>query len=127
MRFFLGLVMLLCACTHSTSYQQISQQEAKAIMASKKNYVILDVRTPTEYATGHIPGAFNIPNEEIGEEPLTALPDLHQLILIYCRSGNRSKQAAEKMSRAGYDHIMEFGGINTWEGDLVKGSRRYAS
>jgi len=88
------------------------------MMAEQEDYVILDVRTPEEYAERHIAGAVNLPNEEIGTEPIEELPDLEQLILVYCRSGNRSKQASEKLVKLGYTNVYEFGGINNWTGDV---------
>ena len=100
------------------SYTQISMEEAVAMMATEENYIILDVRTTEEFAEKHIPNAINIPNETIGSEELTELPDKNQLILVYCRSGNRSKQASEKLSALGYTNIYEFGGINDWTGEL---------
>lgn len=87
-------------------------QEAVEMMAEEENYIILDVRTESEFASGHIPGAILIPNETIGTEEIVQLPDKDQLILVYCRSGNRSKQAADKLARLGYTNIVEFGGIN---------------
>ena len=95
--------------------------EAIVMMAEESNYIILDVRTPEEFSEKHIPGAINIPNETIGTEEVPELPDKDQLILIYCRSGNRSKQASEKLVRLGYTNIVEFGGINDWPGDTVNG------
>ena len=77
------------------------------------------MRTEQEFASGHIPGAMLLPNETIGTQEISWLPDQDQLILIYCRSGNRSKQAAEKLARLGYTNIMEFGGINDWPGEIV--------
>ena len=100
------------------SYTEISMEEAVAIMATEENYIILDVRTTEEFAEKHIPNAINIPNETIGSEELAELPDKNQLILIYCRSGNRSKQASEKLVALGYTNIYEFGGINDWTGEL---------
>lgn len=91
------------------------------MMEEESNYIILDVRTPEEFSEKHIPGAINIPNETIGTEEVPELPDKDQLILIYCRSGNRSKQASEKLVRLGYTNIVEFGGINDWPGDTVNG------
>ena len=88
-------------------------------MEEEKDYIILDVRTPEEYKSKHIPGAINIPNETIGTEEIPELPDKEQLIMIYCRSGNRSKQAAEKLAAQGYTNIVEFGGINDWTGETV--------
>lgn len=96
------------------SYEQISQEEAKQLMEENPDCVILDVRTEAEYETGHIPNAICIPNETIKEDVEEQLPDKTQLILVYCRSGNRSKQAAEKLVNLGYENIKEFGGINTW-------------
>ena len=83
--------------------------------------VLLDVRTPQEFADKRIPGAINIPNETIGTEEIPELPDQDQLILVYCRSGNRSKQASEKLVALGYTNIVEFGGINDWPGETVTG------
>ena len=101
------------------SYQQISQEEAARIMESGEDYVILDVRTPEEFASGHIPGAVNIPNESIGTQKPAELPDTQQQILVYCRSGNRSKQASQKLADLGYTNVLEFGGIKTWSGPVV--------
>lgn len=100
------------------TYEQISQDEAKELMASEEGYIILDVRTQSEYANGHIPGAICVPNEGISNVMPPELPDLEQLILVYCRSGNRSKQAAKKLAEIGYTNIKEFGGINTWDGEI---------
>ncbi|MGN0979446.1 MAG: rhodanese-like domain-containing protein [Candidatus Avoscillospira sp.] len=102
-------------------YRQISQTEAAAMMEEETGYVILDVRTQEEYEEAHIPGAICIPNETIGTDEIPALPDKKQLILVYCRSGNRSKQASEKLVKLGYTNIVEFGGINTWTGETVSG------
>ena len=103
----------------SDTYRQVSAEEAIALMESESGYVILDVRTAQEFASGHIPDAINVPVEEIGSVPPAELPDPDQLILVYCRSGNRSKQAAEKLVQMGYTNIVEFGGINTWPGEVV--------
>lgn len=103
----------------SNTYQQITAEEAANMMQSETDYIILDVRTEEEYASGHIAGAINIPNETIGTENIEQLPDKEQLILVYCRSGNRSKQAAVKLVNLGYTNIVEFGGINDWSGELV--------
>ena len=83
--------------------------------------MLLDVRTPEEYRSGHIPGAIVIPNETIGTEEIPQLPDKDQLIMVYCRSGNRSKQASDKLVKLGYTNIVEFGGINSWPGETVSG------
>jgi len=115
------LAMAVAGCCdegESLGYVQISTDEAVTMMAEQEDYVILDVRTPEEYAERHIAGAVNLPNEEIGTEPIEDLPDLDQLILVYCRSGNRSKQASEKLVKLGYTNVYEFGGINDWTGDV---------
>ena len=101
------------------SYVQISMDEAVAMMEEETDYIILDVRTPEEFAEKHIPGAINVPNETIGDDEITELPDKEQLILVYCRSGNRSKQASEKLAALGYTNVYEFGGINDWTGETV--------
>ncbi len=101
------------------SYRQISQEEAMRMMEQDDGHVIVDVRRQEEYDSGHIPGAILIPNESIGSTQPAELPDLQQIILIYCRSGNRSKQAAQKLADMGYANIYEFGGINTWPGETV--------
>ena len=106
--------------TENNSYRQIDMEEAEKIMKEEKEYIILDVRTPEEYKEGHIPQAINIPNETISTKDIPELPDKNQLILVYCRSGNRSKQAAGKLSRLGYDNIVEFGGIIDWNGEIEK-------
>lgn len=100
--------------TTINDYIQISAEEAKQVMQEQKDYIILDVRTLEEYNSGHIPGALLVPNEIIGVEELTMLPDKDQLILVYCRSGNRSKQASQKLVDLGYTNIYEFGGIIDW-------------
>lgn len=100
------------------TYEQISQEEAKQLMAEEEGYLILDVRTQEEYADGHIPGAICVPNESISEEMPEELPDKEQLILVYCRSGNRSKQAAQKLAELGYTNVKEFGGIMSWDGEI---------
>ena len=104
------------------TYRQVSPEEAAAMMEEETDYIILDVRTQEEYETAHIPGAICIPNETIGTEDIPELPDKEQLILVYCRSGNRSKQASEKLAKHGYTNIVEFGGINSWTGETVSGS-----
>ena len=123
--FFLSL-LLLAGCANPAeqepSYRQISTDDAIARMEEEREYIILDVRTPEEFTEKHIPNAINIPNETIGTEEIPELPDKEQLILVYCRSGNRSKQAAEKLVRLGYTNIVEFGGINDWPGETVSGN-----
>ncbi len=99
------------------TYTQISSDEAAQMMANETDYIILDVRRPDEFASGHIPGAVNVANETISEDSVKdVLKDKSQRIFIYCRSGNRSKQASEKLVNMGYTNIYEFGGINTWKG-----------
>ena len=116
-------LMLLVGCgaksDGTASYRQISTQEAVTMMAEETDYIILDVRTQEEFASGHIPEAINIPNEAIGTTDVPELPNKDQLILVYCRSGNRSKQASEKLVALGYTNIVEFGGINSWSGEIV--------
>lgn len=102
------------------SYQRITQEEAMRMMGQDDNHVIVDVRRQDEYDEGHIPGAILIPNESIGSERPAELPDLDQVILVYCRSGNRSKQAAQKLFDMGYTNVYEFGGIIDWTGEIVK-------
>ena len=120
---FLAAILLAgCSAPKETaSYRQISMDEAITMMEEESGYIILDVRTPEEFADKHITGAVNIPNETIGTEEIPELPDKDQLILVYCRSGNRSKQASEKLAALGYTNIVEFGGINSWPGETVSG------
>ena len=121
---FVLSLMLLSSCgtsgSSSLGYRQISMDEAVKMMKDEKNYIILDVRRPDEYAEGHIPGAVNVPNEEIGTAEISELPDKSQLILVYCRSGRRSKEAAGKLAKLGYTNIVEFGGIQDYEGEIEK-------
>ena len=113
-------VMLLTACGQTTKnnreavYVNITAEEAKEIMGSEEDYVILNVQTQEEYDQGHIPSAVLIPNTEIEARAEEELPDKGQLILVYCRSGNRSKKAAEILVELGYTNIKEFGGIIDW-------------
>lgn len=113
-------VMVLTACGQTKEndqeavYVNITAEEAKEIMDSQEGYIILDVRTQAEYDEGHIPGAVLIPNTEIEDRAGGELPDKDQLILVYCRSGNRSKQASQILARLGYTNIKEFGGIIDW-------------
>ncbi len=90
------------------------------MMAEETGCIILDVRRTDEFAAGHIPGAINIANESIGTDEIPELPDKDQLILVYCRSGNRSKQASQKLADLGYTNIVEFGGILDWPGEIEK-------
>ena len=100
----------------------VHEPQAKEIFDSNEasSYIILDVRRADEFAEGHIPWAINIANETIGAEAPAELPDKNQIIYVYCRSGNRSKQAAEKLAALGYTNIIEFGGIIDWTGDVEK-------
>jgi rhodanese-related sulfurtransferase len=100
-------------------YAMIDMKNAESYMASKDNYIILDVRRIDEFSEGHIPNAINIPNEEIGTDEITELPDKNALIFVYCRSGNRSKDAAKKLATLGYSRVVEIGGILDWTGDIV--------
>ena len=117
-------LLLLAGCgaqSEESTYRQVNAEEAATMMEEESGYIILDVRTAQEYSEKHIPGAINIPNETIGTEDIPELPDKEQLILVYCRSGNRSKQASEKLVKLGYTNIVEFGGINDWTGETVSG------
>ena len=107
------------ACLAKDTYTQISQEEASKMMELDDGHIIVDVRRQDEYDEGHIPGAICIPNESIGCDSPEALPDYDQIILIYCRSGRRSKEAAGKLAGMGYTNIYEFGGILDWMGDIV--------
>lgn len=100
--------------------RHVSMDDIVKIMDENKDYVIVDVRTPGEYKEGHIPNAINIPNETINETVYNKLKDKNQLILIYCRSGSRSRQAAYKMQKLGYTNLVDFGGIINWKGKIEK-------
>ena len=95
-------------------YETITQEKAKEIMDSGQKYTLLDVRTQQEYDEKHIAGAYHIPDYEIESRAEKELPDKGALILVYCRSGSRSKKASEKLADLGYTNIKDFGGINTW-------------
>lgn len=133
-----AVMLLLCGCAPQTAgtservdntraaaeeeplgYTQITQDEAKERMQREDGHVIVDVRTREEYDAGHIPGAILIPNESIGCDSPEALPDYDQILLIYCRSGRRSKEAAQKLAEMGYRNVYEFGGIIDWTGEIV--------
>ena len=104
----------------NNTYKQIGKEEAKEMMKKDDGHIIVDVRRQDEYDSGHIAGAILIPNESIGTSQPEQLKDLNQIILVYCRTGNRSKQAAQKLADMGYTNVYEFGGINTWDGDVVQ-------
>ena len=118
--FLLLAVLLLTACgqdkenNQGAVYMNITAEEAKQIMDNEEGYIILDVRIQEEYNQGHIPGAIVISHEEIAEKAEDVLTDKDQLILVYCRSGRRSKIAAEALVELGYTNIREFGGISDW-------------
>ncbi len=119
-------MLIFTACTgngnhHIATYRQITIDEAATMMEQKTGYIILDVRRPDEFAAGHIPNAINVPNESISTNEITELPDKDQLIMVYCRSGRRSKEASEKLVKLGYTNIVEFGGILDWKGEVVTG------
>lgn len=117
--FFLILIFLT-ACGQNekndqeAAYLNITAEEAKSIMDTQEGYIILDVRTQAEYDQGHIPGAIVIPDTEVKDRAEEMLPDKDQLILVYCRSGRRSKNAAQILAELGYTNIREFGGIIDW-------------
>ena len=119
-------VMMLTACGQDKEndqgavYVNITAEEAKQIMDSEEDYIILDVRTREEYDEGHIPGATQISHEEIAEKAEDVLTDKDQMILVYCRSGRRSKIAAEALVELGYTNIKEFGGIIDWPYEVEK-------
>ena len=138
------LMLLLCACsgdfndtiekgsgaisadTNTTmneqmnTYRRITMEEAVAMMAQESGFIILDVRRADEFAAGHIPNAINVANEDIGTAEIAELPDKDQLIMVYCRSGRRSKEASEKLVKLGYTNIVEFGGILDWTGEIIQ-------
>ena len=114
----LGGIFLFYMNNQEKSIRYVSMDDIVEIMEQNENYIILDVRTVEEYNEGHIPNAICIPNETIDERITEKLPNKKQLILIYCRSGNRSKQAAEKLKNSGYTNLVEFGGIIDWNGEI---------
>ena len=119
-----ALMFTGCAGTSNSqtnTYRSITMDEAVTMMAQETGYIILDVRRPDEFAAGHIPNAINVSNESIGTAEISELPDKNQLIMVYCRSGRRSKEAAEKLVKLGYTNIVEFGGILDWKGEIVTG------
>ena len=120
--------LLLAACgaeqkqeeTTPMTYTQITQEEAQRIMREEEGYLIVDVRRSDEFAEGHIPGAVLVTLETIGAEMPAQLPDKDQKLLVYCRSGRRSKEAAQKLADLGYSQVYEFGGILTWPGEITR-------
>ena len=105
---------------NALGYEQITQEKAKEIMDSGVEYIIIDARTQEEYSEGHIEGAIMIPEYEIAEKAEVELPDKDALILVYCRSGRRSKIASEELVKLGYTNVKEFGGIIDWPYEIVK-------
>ena len=128
--FLLASLLLLAGCGSEArseaeearpAYQQIGQEEARQLMEQDNGHIVVDVRRIDEYESGHIPGAICIPNESIDSTQPAELPNPDQIILVYCRSGNRSKQAAEKLAALGYTRVCEFGGITDWTGEVAAG------
>lgn len=113
------LGLSLFGCSSKANYHQIDGQSALDMMNNETDYIIIDVRTESEYQQGHIKNAINIPNESIDESVSEILTNKDQLLLVYCRSGNRSKQASEKLAKLGYSNIYEFGGISDFPGEIV--------
>ena len=131
MRKLKGLIIMLCislslfgmtACSDggANSYEQITPQEAKTIMDTKSEFYLIDARTTEEFAEGHIADAILIPEYEIADRAEKELPDKDALILLYCRSGRRSKIASEELVKLGYTNVKEFGGIIDWPYEIVK-------
>lgn len=117
-RLLIFIVLLLSACSRA-HYTSISMDEAVKQMQERTDYVLLDVRSEEEFQAGHIPHAICIPHDTIGDQRLPPLGDLDQLIYVYCRSGNRSKVAAERLVKLGYTQVIECGGINSYHGELA--------
>ena len=116
-----ALMFTGCAGTSNNQtniYRQITMDEAVNMMARETGYIILDVHRHDEFAAGHIPNAINVPNESIGTDEIPELPNKDQLIMVYCRSGRRSKEASKKLVKLGYKNIVEFGGILDWKGEI---------
>ena len=119
-------LLVLTACGQDKENEQeavyvnITAQQAKEIMDSRNDYILLDTRTQAEYDESHIPGAILIPYDEITQKAESILPDKSQLLLVYCRSGRRSKNAAKELCSLGYTDVREFGGIIDWPYEIVK-------
>jgi rhodanese-related sulfurtransferase len=109
-----------CSGDNNNSYEQITPHEAKTIMDTESDYIIIDARTTEEFAEGHIENAILIPEYEIADRAEKELPNKEQLILVYCRSGRRSKIASEELVKLGYTNVKEFGGIIDWPYEIVK-------
>lgn len=108
------------SAAQSTGFMHISQDQAKQMMEEEKEFLLVDVRTKEEFEEGHIPGAINLPVEEIGDSQPQLLPNKDQVLLLYCRSGRRSQEAANKLANMGYTKVYEFGGIMDWTGETEK-------
>ena len=117
---FILILSSSCIFSKGEGYKRISMDEAKTLMEKEEGYILLDVRTKGEYESGYIPGAINIPLSDIDEKIISSLPDKSQMILVYCRSGNRSREASDKLSKLGYSNVLEIGGINDWKEEIVK-------
>ena len=117
---FLAGCMVTKTSETSGSYKTISSKEAQQMIEDNKDALILDVRTAAEYESGHIPNAINLSNEDIQAGKVDSLKDKSQLIMVYCRSGNRSRQAAQKLAELGYTNVVDFGGIQSWQGEIEK-------
>lgn len=117
---FLAGCMVTKTSETSGSYKTISSKEAQQMIEDNKDALILDVRTAAEYESGHIPNAVNLSNEDIQAGKVDSLKDKSQLIMVYCRSGNRSRQAAQKLAELGYTNVVDFGSIQSWQGDIEK-------
>ena len=111
--------IFLASDSSADSYIQIDQEMAKAMMSMDDGHVVVDVRRQEEFDAGHIPGAICIPNESMTDTQPAELPDLNQVILVYCRTGRRSKEASQKLFDMGYKNVFEFGGIVDWTGEVV--------
>ena len=107
----IALILLMVSCSSASyaeesTFQQIDQETAKEMMKLDDGHIVIDVRTQEEFAEGHIPGAICIPNESIGSDAPEALPEYDQIVLVYCRNGRRSKEAAQKLASIGYKHDL---------------------
>ncbi len=111
-------IVLILTAKHP-SYVKITPNQAYELMQSQNNCTVLDVRTPEEFSQGHIPGAILIPDYELAKRAEKELPDKNALILVYCRSGNRSRQAANTLLKLGYTNVKDFGGIIDWPFETV--------
>lgn len=123
-----ALVMVTVACRNQQAtsdlggtYQKISAQTAQTLLQERPDAILIDVRTEAEYLDGHIAGALLLPNEQISSEHMPAeLPDLNAPLILYCRSGNRSNQAAKKLLKLGYQEIYDLGAVSNWKQPLVR-------